>query len=444
MKRDAAIQLVIITGILLLFAVGQTCWKNTHSSLEQQENVLHLRPSQVKRIENKDASLQVPFLDKISKHWYVGGSPEIRNSEYVRLTNIGSPGSHGSVVSNGLGDNTINDFEIVVKFRIMSKDQHRKTPSGNSPSMGDGMAIVISSEKDFVSPESYASGYARKQFDLNSGGVLLGNTEMMGFPKNLPGLSLVIDTFQNSDRSRTKIPFLDIHVNTSPRDQKYDFPSDGADTTALKLLKDPIRLTQRCVKGDLTQFRIIYMESINTLKIDAKYAHEGDYWIELFHSQLDIKLPKNSRNGQRYVGVGALTGQLTETVDVFSIETNEFHSENHDESAETSFDYAKEVQMFLAQEFDRKVSLEEDEFQKWKIARAQPNLAIQEVQRESSSPLSPPRRSKSIFGWFGKSVAFSILTVAFYLTSVYIRVSIKHINNTHRRKRAQSIGLLPI
>ncbi|GAV53649.1 hypothetical protein ZYGR_0AK01510 [Zygosaccharomyces rouxii] len=444
MKRDAAVQLVIVTGILILFAFGQACWKSAGSSLEKQENVLHLRPSLVRRIENRDASLHVPFLDKIAKHWYVGGSPEIRNSEYIRLTKAGSPDSHGSIVSNGLGDNTINDFEIIVKFRIMPRNQHRKTSNGNSPLMGDGMAIVISSEKDFISPESYASGYARKQFDLNSGGVILGNTEMMGLPKNLPGLCLVVDTFQNNDRSRTKIPFLDLHINTSPRDQKYDLSSDGGDTTALKLLKDPIRLPQRCLKGDLTQFRIIYMESVNTLKIDAKYAQEGDYWIELFHSQLDINIPKNPRNGQRYVGVGGLTGQLTETVDIFSIETNEFHSENHDESAEDSLDYAKEVQMFLAQEFDHTISLAEDEFQKWKISRAQPNLAIEQVQEES--PLSPslPRRPKPMFGWFGKTVAFSILTVAFYLTSVYIRVSVKHLNNTHRRRRIQSIGLLPI
>lgn len=148
MKRDAAVQLVIVTGILILFAFGQACWKSAGSSLEQQENVLHLRPSLVRRIENRDASLHVPFLDKIAKHWYVGGSPEIRNSEYIRLTKAGSPDSHGSIVSNGLGDNTINDFEIIVKFRIMPRNQHRKTSNGNSPLMGDGMAIVISSEKD--------------------------------------------------------------------------------------------------------------------------------------------------------------------------------------------------------------------------------------------------------------------------------------------------------
>lgn len=444
MKRDAVIQLAIISGILLLFTIGQAFWKNADSSLKQQENILHLRPSLVRRIENKDISLQSPFLDKISKHWYVGGNPEIRNYEYIRLTKAGFPSDHGSIVSNGLGDNTINDFEIVVKFRIMPRNQHKNAPNGDSPLMGDGMAVVVSSEKDFISPESYASGYAKKQFNLNSGGVILGNTEMMGLPKNLPGLCLVVDTFQNSDRSRTKIPFLDLHVNTSPKDQAYDLSSDGAGTTALKLLKDPIRLPQRCLNGDLTQFRIIYMESINTLKIDAKYAQEGDYWIELFHSKLNISIPKNPRTGQRYVGVGGLTGQLTETVDIFSIETNEFHSENHDESAEDSFDYAKEVQMFLAQEFDRLISLEEDEFQKWKIIKAQPTLAIEPIQEGSPLSQSPHRRPKPTFGWFGKAVAFSILTVAFYLTSVYIRVSVKHIHNTHGRRRIQSIGLLPI
>lgn len=444
MKRDAAIQVVIVSCILLLFVFGQTFWKNASSSLEQQENVLHLRPSLIKRIENKDESLEAPFLDKISNHWYVGGNPEVRNSEYIRLTKAGSPGSHGSVVSNGIGDNTINDFEIIVKVRITPRDERRKAFTGNSPLMGDGMAIAITSEKDFISPESYASGYAKKQFDINSGGVVLGNTEMMGLPKNLPGLCMVIDTFQNSRRPRTRVPFLDLLVNNSPREQQYDLPSDGRDSTALRLLEDPIKLPQSCVKGDITEFRIIYMESISTLKIDAKYAKEGDYWIELFHSQLNFTIPKNPRNGQRYVSVGGLTGELTETVDIFSIQTNEFHSEKHHESAEDSFDYSKEVQMFLAQEFDRVVSLEEDEFQKWKIRMAQPNLVKEESLLSSSSSPRRKSRPKPVLGWFGKTLGISILIVAFYLTSVYIRVSIKHINNTHRRKRIQSIGILPI
>lgn len=442
MKRDALVRLVVVASILLLFTISQTCWKRATSSIRQQQNALHVRPSQVERFRNIDASLDVPFLDKISRYWYASGSPEIQNSEYIRLTKAGFPGEYGSIVSNGLGDNTINDFEVIVKFRIMPRDVNRKTSNGKSPLMGDGMAIVIASEKDFISPESYTSGYAKKQFDINSGGVLLGNTEMMGLPKNLPGLCLVIDTFQNSDRSRSKIPFLDIHVNTLPRDQKYDFESDGARTTALKLLENPIRLPQNCIKGDWTQFRIIYMESINTLKIDAKYAGEGDYWIELYHSKLNVNIPKNSRSGERYIGVGGLTGQLTETVDIFSVETNEFHWRNHEESAEHSFGYAKEVQMFLAQEFDREVSLEEDDFQKWKITRAQPNLSGQRPDKKASS--QTPRKSKSFFGWLGSSLLFCILVVVFYLASVYVRVSVKHVNKTHRRKRAQSIGLLPI
>lgn len=439
MKRDALIQLGVVLGVLLVFLLGQA---GLRSIEKVDEDGYFTRPSQVRRFVNEDASLRIPFLDKLSKYWYVNGNTEIRNAEYVRLSKVGSPADYGVLVSNGVGDNTMNDFEIVVKFRITPKS-NRNRRNGGAPWMGDGMAIVITSEKDFVHPNRYTSAYAKKQYDINSGGVRLGNTEMMGFPCNLPGLNLVIDTFQNSKSAGAMIPFLDIMINTSPREQYYDAASDGARSTAIKLTNTPLRLKRSVVQGDITEIRIIYMESINTIKVDVKYAQEGDFWIELYQSQLQVPVPKNAKTGQRYVGVGSLTGELTQTVDVLSVDTNEFHLKNQDESSEVTYDYAKEVQLFLAQEFDQRVSLEEDEFQKWKMLRAQPNFALLDASQTAS-----PRRRKSTAGsgivWLGKMIALAILIVALYLASVYIRVSVKHIHKTQRRRRAHSVGLLPI
>ncbi|CDF87420.1 BN860_05952g1_1 [Zygosaccharomyces bailii CLIB 213] len=440
MKRDALNQLGIVVGIVLLFFLGEA---GIRSIGRESEDGYYVRPSQVRRYINEDASLHIPFLDKLSKFWYVEGRPEIRNADYVRLTKVGAPVEHGVVVSNGVGDNTINDFEIVVKFRITPKNKHAKKAGRGPTWMGDGMAIVITPEKDFVNPSRYVSRYAKKQFDINSGGVLLGNTEMMGFPRNLPGLNLVIDTFQNSKSSRAMIPFLDIMINTSPREQYYDAATDGAASTAMKLTQTPIRLKRSVVQGDVTEIRIIYMESINTVKVDVKYAQEGDYWIELYQSRLPVPVPKNRRTGQRYIGIGGLTGELTQTVDVLSVDTSEFHLKDQDESSEDTYDYAKEVQLFLAQEFKQKVSLEEDEFQRWKIMKAQPNFASSDT-----SPASRPRKPRSLlrggFCWLGKMMALGILIIALYLASVYIRVSAKHISKTQRRRRAQSMGLLPM
>ena len=79
----------------------------------------------VKKVFNPDASLSVPFLDKINKYWHIGGTAEVRNMKSIMLTSAGQSGKHGVVLSNGIGDNTITDFEIVVDFRIYGRNKDR-------------------------------------------------------------------------------------------------------------------------------------------------------------------------------------------------------------------------------------------------------------------------------------------------------------------------------
>lgn len=105
-----------------------------------------------------------------------------------------------------------------------------------------------------------------------------------------------------------------------------------------------------------------------------QYAKEGNYWIELFQTTENLYLPKNMHTGQRYIGCSALNGQLTETVELLDVSTSEFHWNDMDESIEDTYDYAKEAELFLEQEFGEVLDREPDEFTKWKMIKAQPNI----------------------------------------------------------------------
>lgn len=436
MRRDGSFKLALAIFIAVLFALFQVgSYYFAHRSPSAPfSDPLHpeslFRKSQIIKTSNKDASLSIPFLDKISKYWYVGGETEVRNAAFIRLTKAGTSNQHGIILSNGIGDNVIDNFEIIVKFRLSTQEKNSEKKK-SYPLMGDGMAIAITSEKDFLRKDLHSS-YARKLYEINSGGVLVDNKDMMGLPRNLPGVAVIIDTYKNHKGTKTAIPFLDAILNTSPKTQWYDLASDGRETTALKLNQNHIRLKQSIVEGDVTQLRIIYLESINFLKIDIQYSKEGNYWIELFQTHDIPPLPVNKETGQRYIGISALTGEITETVDVLGAETNEFHWEGKDESVEESFDFAKEMQLFLAQEYNQKIALEKDEFQKWKMLKSQPNYHTNEQK--------PAEIIK--FSFMKTSVIFFSIITIIYLVSVYVRVSMKHFIRT-KRKRAKSTGFLP-
>lgn len=428
MRNDGPFKLLLgvsIAAIFALFQVGANHWANDGASKSSH----FVRESQIRKVHNRDASLNIPFLDKISKHWYVGGETEIRNTRSIRLTRAGGTDQHGLILSNGMGDNTIDNFETVVTFRISPQEG-----SGSQALVADGVAIVVTAEKDFLR-QDLVSSYARKQYELNSGGVQAGDTSMMGLPANLPGMAIVIDTFKNQPKTSATVPFMDILLNTSPRTQSYDLDSDGAGTTALKLNQGRIRLKKSMVQGDLTRLRLIYLESENFLKVDIQYAEEGDYWIELFQTHLKEPLPRDDETNQRYIGVSALTGEISQTVDVLSVETNEFHLKDMDD---TSSDFLREIELYFIQEYNEKIALEEDSHQKWKMSKSQPRY---ETDQNASGGAATKREHR--LGQFAKnfSVFFIIITIV-YLASVYIRVSMKHVIRS-KRHRSKSVGLLP-
>lgn len=424
MWRDASFRWAISVTICLLFI----CFHAGANYFFHETADVFQQISHISKIPNTDASLSIPYLNSINKFWHVGGSTEIRNSDFIRLTKYGKTNDHGIIISNGIGDNTMDNLEIIVKFKISSVTEG--SISTRKRLMGDGMAIVLTPEKEFAT-QDLRSSYAKKQYEYNSGGILPGNTNMMGFPSNLPGMALIIDTYQNVPNSRKIVPFMDAILNVSPKFDSYDAETDGSRSSTTKLTERHMRLKESVCKGGLTKLRIIYLESINFLKVDIQYDKEGSYWIELFQKQGDVVIPKNTKNGQRYIGIGALTGDYSETVDILDVQTNEFHWKDHDESDETSHNFAKEMETYFINEYKERLSLETDDFQRFKMLKSQPNYL-------NDKTLDTSLQKTKRISFFSITIAFCTLFIIIYLASVYIRVTVKHVDRLRRSK-----GLLP-
>ncbi|CAI4045204.1 Uip5p SKDI_11G2530 [Saccharomyces kudriavzevii IFO 1802] len=442
MTRDVrsgklAISLLILS-LFLIFQVVTRIYLNDGNEKDIEIVPLTGRRSHVTRVPNNDASLSIPYLDKINLFWHVGGATQIRNAQSIKLTQDRDQHKHGLVLSNGVGDNTINDFEIVYKFRI-----------SNDPAtqlVGDGMCFAITPENGFLT-QDLKSSYARRQYMMNSHGVMGGNTDLMGFPKNLPGLFLVLDTYRNQGNDHKETPFMDVFLNVAPESDSYDINSDGELSTSLRLnSKGHINLKMDALWNEVTKLRIIYLESISFLKIDIQYAKEGNYWVELFQTTENLYLPKNIHTGQRYIGCGALNGQLTETVELLEVCTSEFHWNDKDESIEDTYDYVKEAELFLEQEFGETLDMEPDEFTKWKMTKAQPNIKAGPRPTETLAPSRPRHKllRAALAIWHYSEVLLSIIGI--YFISVCIRVFRRRFKRIRfrRLRGSHSVGLLPM
>ncbi|CAB4254596.1 similar to Saccharomyces cerevisiae YKR044W UIP5 Protein of unknown function that interacts with Ulp1p, a Ubl (ubiquitin-like protein)-specific protease for Smt3p protein conjugates [Maudiozyma barnettii] len=368
------------------------------------------------RVRNTDVTLSAPYLDKINKNWHVGGSTMIRNNGFIQLTRSGETNRAGSLLSNGVGDNKINNYETVYDFKL--QDSH-----------GDGMAFVMTSENGFIWRD-LTSSYALRQYMTNTNGILPNDITMMGFPKNLPGLAIILQT-----NTVTGIPECDIYLNLDPSQHSYDFESFGRDSSSIKLNQYSIRLNENILNGQRTRLRIIYLESIRFLKIDISYT-QGRNWEELYINQdLPWDLPKNRRSGERYIGVSSLAKHNSQSVSLFSIWTNEFHwSNNRDETMEIANDeFKKDALNFIQREYGVVVTTNTKNIQK-------------QVPTKQQSPWFQS------FGWIWlKIIAIIIILMIIYLMSIYLRVITKHVHKLKkkrlrrlRKKNNKDDMLLPI
>lgn len=404
---QAALIALVFLGFRLVFKPSQNA--------EMRSGPFPLWRTRVQREPNADASLSIPLLDKINNFWLVDGATQIRNFGNIRLTSRGQLGQYGVVVSNGAGDNVLDDFETVVSFKI-----HNTGVS--SQFMGDGMVVAISPEKDYIQ-QNMMSSYGRSQYEHNSGGIIGNDRGLMGLPRNLPGLVVVIDTYKNDPKTRLKPPFMSVLLNMDPRKHHYSAATDGTESTGHNLCP-LIKLKRSLMSGKDTKLRIIYLESIGFLKVDIKYPDSNE-WIELYQQDSNLYLPKNRVTGQRYIAIGALTGQATQTVEIQGVETSEFHWDEHEEEG---FDYAKEMQYFLAQEYGERVKIGEDDYGKWL-----------QVKRQGGTDQDPVARNKSKHSTLYYMAKISFVMFFLYGLSLSIRISIKRAVRLRRKKSQASI-----
>lgn len=429
-NEDRRNKLGIAIIITLLFILIHTGNNNVNSNDYYRQNSIHIptlrakleQPNHYRRqtynglikIRNTDASLFAPYLDQVNKNWHVGGSTLIRNNGNIQLTRIGEINKSGSLLSNGVGDKKINNFETVYDFKI----EHSK---------GDGMAFVMTSENGFIWRD-LTSSYAMRQYMTNTNGILAHDTTMMGFPKNLPGLAIVLQT-----SSYLEAPECDIFLNLNPEEHFYDFESFGKTSSAIKLNKYSIRLNGRILDGERIRLRVIYLESINFLKIDISYT-QGKNWEELYINQnLEWELPKNKRSGERYIGVSSLSKHHSQSVTLYSVLTNEFHWANsRDETMEISNeDFKKDALKFIQSEYGVVLGKERNT-QPYKQVTAKDRL--------------------SYFNIYAilKIVGIFIIMIIAYIFSIYIRVIRKHIRklrkkrSTRNKRKYNNDMLLPI
>lgn len=417
-NEDRRNKLGIAIIITLLFILIHTGNNNVSSNDYYRQNSIHIptlrakleKPNHHRRraynglikIRNNDVSLAAPYLDKINKNWHVGGSTTIRNNGNIQLTRTGEINKSGSILSNGVGDKKINNFETVYDFKI---DQ----------SKGDGIAFVMTSENGFIWKD-LTSSYAMRQYMINTNGILAHDTTMMGFPKNLPGLAIVLQT-----SSFLPAPECDIFLNLNPEEHSYDFESFGIKSSAIKLNQYSIRLNERILNGERLRLRVIYLESINFLKIDISYT-QGMNWEELYINQnLEWELPKNRRSGERYIGISSLSKHNSQTVSLFNILTNEFHWANsRDETMEiANDDFKKDALSFIQNEY---------------------GVVLNQNSKNNQSHKEIGKQKQKLFllniGTIFKLIVIFIILIIAYVFSIYIRVIRKHIRKL-RKKRSK-------
>ncbi|CCD23559.1 Uip5p NDAI_0B05260 [Naumovozyma dairenensis CBS 421] len=429
--RTKWLTMILITTIFLLFQYltrsidprGFSPIRIPNTNTEDHDAVLKVRA-----FNNKHASLKIPFLDPINTYWHLGGSIQVRNTESVTFVadvayerndddDVSDDWDFGRIISNGIGDNLIDDFETIFQFKTSLFDSAKKRDDKGI----NGVSFVISAENKFMTmKQNVQSSYGKQQYLLNSGGVNFDNFEMMGFPNNLPGLAIVLSEQTLEGNEEKQIPCMDIFVNTDPKEDYFA----GTESTSRKLNYDsPITLDIQSFDTENTiQLRVIYMESIDLLKLDICYESGGEDWINLFEGIIE-KLPKNKKTNERYVGVSAVKSrQRNGNFKLLNIKTSEFHI---DENNNNELIPKEQAKLFIERIYRMKLP----------SRSTFPNI---QKNTENGAIIS-------IIGKFlhliWKWIEYISIIIIIYLVTVYVRVTKRHLRRKNRRK---SVGLLPM
>lgn len=349
---------LLITGLFIFYQVF-------YPSQNSNDYFGSNRQSHISRIYNLDTTLYEPYAN-IRDRWNVHGNVDILQDK-IEINN-------GYIITNSVGDRFMDDFEIIMSFRVKES----------------GSIFVLGTEEvDFSSDGLYVDFFNEDiRDDENDSLIKQWYVEVF--------------TIRNNER-----------INITEEKIKIDYHNSKYMTV-----------------------RLIIFENMAYLKLDIDYSNIfASNWNEVFQIK-DLKVAKlpTSVNNQKFTGIKS-EGLL----DLKEIRTNEFHWEEkiskgdiEHASIEDTWQYINEIQLFLAQEFGQRISMEMNEFKKLKLIKSQPSLRLNE--RIYNSEHSNKGFFGNLWSLTWKLFILIILNVIGYFISVYFRVAKKHINRVKKHR----------
>ncbi|KAH3666761.1 hypothetical protein OGAPHI_003210 [Ogataea philodendri] len=248
--------------------------------------------NEIRREKIQYLNFAQPFLNPatLSLVNYENGGNMVmkKDAEYVRLVPE-QPNSVGYVFSRlPISLKEAGAFEAVVDFRIHG-EQNRMSL------IGDGMAFWLTSEP-------------------------LSQGNLFGMQSNYHGLTVILDTFKNTQNrlrksnGATSFPRVSIQTNNGVHD-KYNKDDDG---TSTEIGSCSLHRVYNTRTDTPSRMRLMYVRSSNLFQVDFDVLGDGSWKTCFTTKELSSSLIPQTP----YFGVSAETGELSHNVDLYGIEVS--------------------------------------------------------------------------------------------------------------------------
>ncbi|KAI0250088.1 legume-like lectin family-domain-containing protein [Lactifluus subvellereus] len=222
-------------------------------------------------IQLRTHSLFAPYIDQDlqNRWWDFGADAYVNTNKYVRLTR-NKPSLMGWLWSRL--PLTATNFIIEVEFKISGSTSHL---------YGDGIALWITTERAQPGP-------------------------VFGSKDYFTGLGIFLDTYKNDVGS--EYPFPRVMAMNGDGKTSYDLAKDGVPNMIGECAANYRR------SKVATKLKVLYVkDTVLEVKIQWKGWEE---WSDCFTLK-DISLPMNP-----YIGLSAMTGDISDAHDIISISTS--------------------------------------------------------------------------------------------------------------------------
>ncbi|KAI0001053.1 legume-like lectin family-domain-containing protein [Russula vinacea] len=219
-------------------------------------------------VQLRTHSLFAPYIDEDlqNRWWDFGADAYVNSNKHVRLTR--NVQSQMGWLWSRLPLTAIN-FIIEVEFKIAGSTTHLH---------GDGLALWITTERAQPGP-------------------------VFGSKDHFTGIGIFLDTYKNDLES--EYPFPRIVAMKGDGKTSYDVGKDGVPTMIGECAVDYRR------RNTATKLKVIYVKDT---VLDVKIQWRGwEEWSDCFTLK-DISIPTNP-----YIGLTAMTGDVTDAHDVISV-----------------------------------------------------------------------------------------------------------------------------